>query len=128
MFKDVPLVNIDTKDLNVKIPALTSDDINKYESYLTLWIEKNGKILEDRTSMINETLALCGTTDKQEAKTNKARLETERIAINNNKNLTEKDKSELNTRIDSEIKDMDKIIALPQDTTRQKMGSDFKNI
>ena len=59
MFKEVPLVNIDTKALNIKIPAITSEDINKYIGYLTLWIEKNGKILEDWTSVINEVLAMC---------------------------------------------------------------------
>lgn len=127
MFKEVPLVNIDTKDLNIKIPALTSEDIDKYVSYLTLWIEKNGKIVEDRTSMINETLALCGTTDKQEAKTTKARLEAEKIALNKSK-LSWAEKEDLNQRIDAEIKNMDTIIALPQDTTWQKMWSDFKNI
>jgi hypothetical protein len=82
MFKEVPLVNIDTKDLNIKIPSLTSDDINKYTSYLTLWIEKNGKILEDRTSVINEILAMCGTTDKDEAADIKEKLEAEKIALN----------------------------------------------
>ena len=82
MFKEVPLVNIDTKDLNIKIPSLTSEDINKYISYLTLWIEKNGKTLEDWTSVINEILAMCGTTDKKEAADTKKKLETEKAALN----------------------------------------------
>jgi len=89
MFNEVPLVNIDTKDLNIKIPSVTSDDVNKYVSYLTLRVEKNGKIVEDWTSMINETLALCGTTDKTEAKATIANLEEI------NKKLSPQDKAEL---------------------------------
>ncbi|MEI7918866.1 MAG: hypothetical protein WCH65_01265 [bacterium] len=48
MFSEVPLVNIDTKDINLKIPALTTDDVNKYSNYLNLRVEKNGKIIEQR--------------------------------------------------------------------------------
>ncbi|MEI6118598.1 MAG: hypothetical protein WCP92_05230 [bacterium] len=80
MFNEVPLININTKELNVKIPALTSDDINAYVSYLTIWIEKNSQILEDWTSMFNEVLAMCGTTDKATARDMKATLEAEKTA------------------------------------------------
>lgn len=48
MFKEVPLINIDTQDITIKVPALTSDDIKKYQNYLMLWIAKNGQIAEDR--------------------------------------------------------------------------------
>lgn len=106
MFNEVPLVNIDSKDLTIKVPALTSEDINKYVSYLTLRVEKNGAILEDRTSMLNETLAMCGTTDKAEAKATITNLE----AIY--KTLSTKDKADIGSRITSEIQSMQKIIDL----------------
>lgn len=128
MFQEVPLVNIDTKDLNIKIPALTSEDINKYVSYLTLRVDKNGKILEDWTSVINETLALCWTTDKTEARATIANLKAEQKAIIDDKTLSDSEKIKLNERIASEIINMQKIIDLPQDTTRKEMGSDIKNI
>ncbi len=67
MFSEVPLVNIDTKDINIKIPALTSDDVNKYSNYLQLRWEKNTKILEEWTDMLNRALALCQTVNKTEA-------------------------------------------------------------
>ncbi|MEI8091142.1 MAG: hypothetical protein WCG98_02600 [bacterium] len=121
MFKDVPLINLSSKDINVKIPALTSDEVDKYYSYLKSWIAQNAQILEDWTDVINKMLALCGTTDKTEAKTTKATLEKEKIAIAGNTNLTQADKNKLNTRITSEIKDMNAIIALPQNTTRQQL-------
>jgi hypothetical protein len=76
MFNEVPLVNIDSKDVNIKIPTLTSDDIIKYQNYLKLWVEQNAQILEDWTEMINKMLAMCGTTDKAEAKKTKTTLET----------------------------------------------------
>jgi len=48
MFKEVPLVNIDTKDVNIEIPALTSEDIDKYVEYLNLRVEKAGTIIDER--------------------------------------------------------------------------------
>lgn len=127
IFKEVPLINIDTKDLNVKIPALTSEDINKYVNYLSLWIEKNEKILEDWTNTINETLALCGTTDKTQAQKAITDLEEQQKAIDNS-TLTASEKTRLRTRLDSEIQDMKKIVALPENNTREKMGSDINNL
>ena len=77
MFNAVPLINIDSKDLNIKIPSLTSDDIKKYQSLLTLWIAKNEKIVADWTDMLNQMLAICGTTSKAEAQKTKDELTAE---------------------------------------------------
>ena len=127
LFKEVPLINIDTKDLNIKIPALTSDDIIKYVSYLKIREAKNSQILEDWTSLINQTLALCGTTDKAEAQDMKAKLETEKAASTYNSLGTWEKK-----RIDIQINQMNAIIALPVNSTgaktRKEMGADTKNI
>jgi hypothetical protein len=60
MFKDVPLINISTRDINVKVPMLTSEDINTYISYLQSWIDKNGQVLDDRQSFLDEVARICG--------------------------------------------------------------------
>lgn len=63
IFQEVPLVNIDSKEINIKIPALTTDDIKKYQSYLTLRIDKNNKIFNDRKDIIKQFNALCSVQD-----------------------------------------------------------------
>ncbi len=57
IFKQVPLVNIDSRDVNIKVPALTSDDINRYVNYLKLWIEKNQYTVDQRGDALSGTLA-----------------------------------------------------------------------
>lgn len=47
IFKEVPLVNIDSKDITIEIPAITSDDVNTYVNYLSLWVEKAEKTTAD---------------------------------------------------------------------------------
>lgn len=59
MFKEVPLVTIDTKDITIKIPALTSDDIKKYQNYLKLRVQQNEKIVEDRGDTITSMASIC---------------------------------------------------------------------
>ena len=119
MFKDVPLININTKDINVKIPALTSDDINNYYSYGKSWLAKNGKILEDWTKEVNQLLAFCGTTNKADAQKMKDQLTAQLPKVTD---------SSIKKLLQSEINDMNNIIKLPEDTTRQQLGSDVKNI
>lgn len=128
IFKEVPLIQFESKDINMKIPMVTSDDINAYVNYLTLRMEKNQKILEDRTEMINQILAMCGTTSKSDAAAMKKKLETEKQTLEGDMSLTADEKSSLMSWVNSEIQDMDNILALKEDTTRQKMASDFKNI
>jgi hypothetical protein len=112
MFNEVPLVNIDTKELTIKVPALTSEDIDKYASYLSLRVEQNQKILEDWTSMINETLAMCGTTDKSEAKKIKDELVAQKAIVQDPK---------IQKILQTEIDDMQAIINLSGNTTRKEM-------
>jgi hypothetical protein len=127
MFKEVPLINIDTKTINIKVPSLTSDDINKYTNYLKLRMVKNEAIVTGWTETINEVLGLCGTTDKQEAAATKTRLQTEKIAIANGAR-SPAEKENLNTWIDSEIKNMDEIIASTEVKTAKEMGADTNNL
>lgn len=68
MFSEVPLINIDTKDINVKIPALTTEDINKYSSYLKLRVEKAERSIKDWEEFFVSMSQLCkikGVSQKQ---------------------------------------------------------------
>lgn len=123
MFKDVPLININTKDINVKIPALTSEEINKYGSYLQSWIAQNQKIVDDRASLINQLLAMCGTVDKAEAKRIKDELTKQMSTIDDSI-----DDSSVKKLLQTEINNMQAILNLTGDTTRQEMGADYANI
>ena len=102
MFKEVPLVQIETKDVNLKIPIISSDDINKYIDYLTLRVQKNLAILEDRTLVINRMLARCGTTDHAEARST--------ITILNQLGPIVGQTEDINTRINTQIENMNTIL------------------
>lgn len=68
LFDKVPLVNMETKDVNIRVPLLTIDQMSSYWSYLKLWLEKNDKIIERRNVAVDEMLNVCGVKDKQGAK------------------------------------------------------------
>jgi hypothetical protein len=59
IFQDVPLININTKDINLKVPLLSSDEITKYKSYLQSWIDKNKQTLLQRDILIEEITKSC---------------------------------------------------------------------
>jgi hypothetical protein len=59
MFKEVPLINMNTKDIDIKIPMIASEDITKYIAYLKTRYETNVKILDRRISLVNNVLAFC---------------------------------------------------------------------
>ena len=63
IFNEVPLVNIDSQDINIKIPALTSDDIKKYQNYLTLRLTQAGATLQDRWDLIQSIKKMCAVTE-----------------------------------------------------------------
>jgi len=75
MFNEVPLININTKDISVKVPAITSEDIDKYKSYIKIRLNKNEKVLNDRKSTFSWTLQLmtkfCGSSGTLEQLRNK---------------------------------------------------------
>jgi hypothetical protein len=81
MFSEVPLINIDTKELTVKVPAITSDDVNAYVSYLTIRVAKQQQIINDWINIVNKSLAVCGTVDKAEATKTKKNLEAVKTII-----------------------------------------------
>lgn len=96
VFEEVPLVNIETKDLNVKVPSLTSEEIQKYESYITLWIGQNQSILEDRKKVIESMTTLCNTTEIQNA--NSQQIQQEIKKLSRIQNLTPQQQQTLQTQ------------------------------
>jgi hypothetical protein len=66
MFKDVPLINISTKDINVKVPMLTSEDVNTYMSYLKSRKKQNQQILDQRQSFFDEIIPFCTSSGMQQ--------------------------------------------------------------
>lgn len=119
MFKEVPLINLSTKDINVKIPSLTTEEITKYGSYLQAWMAKNAQIVEDRSKILNKMLALCGTTSKAEAQKMKDTLTEQK------KTITDK---AVQAILQSEIDEMNVIIKLPNDNSREQLWSDRANL
>lgn len=52
MFAQTPLINIETQDVVVKVPALYSEDITRYEAMLKSWLERNREIVQDWKSLV----------------------------------------------------------------------------
>jgi len=50
MFEDVALINLRTENISVKVPIITSDDIDAYTNMSKNWIEDQKEILEDWTN------------------------------------------------------------------------------
>ncbi|MCX6825442.1 MAG: VCBS repeat-containing protein [candidate division SR1 bacterium] len=123
MFNEVPLINIDSKDVNIKIPSLTIDDIKKYQSYLTLWIAKNGQIIDDWTNMFNQILAICGTIDKPEAQKIHDDL-TAALAKIPSGGINDNIKQEIQV----EISNMQKIIDKTGAQTQKQLAADISKL
>jgi len=83
MFHEVPLIDISTKEINVKIPALTSDDINKYEKYLEAWVDRNEKTIQQREEAIQEVTKNCSSPAMQEQRANTATIKKELADLQN---------------------------------------------
>lgn len=60
MFQDVPLINIRTENINVKIPMLSSEDISAYTHMSKNWIDKQKKVLKDWKDFLGAMLGICG--------------------------------------------------------------------
>ncbi|MBU0626179.1 hypothetical protein KKG31_07815 [Patescibacteria group bacterium] len=82
MFKEVPLININTKNIDIQIPIISSEDITKYKAYLIGRYETNIKTLEKRLNTVNGVLAFCGRVSKEDAPGMIADLQKEKAAIN----------------------------------------------
>lgn len=52
MFEAVPLVNINTRDINIIVPMINSEDIRAYTTYLKGYLEENQKRLTEREGLL----------------------------------------------------------------------------
>ncbi|HRX63772.1 MAG TPA: hypothetical protein P5060_01570 [Candidatus Absconditabacterales bacterium] len=60
MFEDVALINLRTENISVKVPIITSDDIDAYTNMSKNWIEDQKEILEDWTNFFKALIGRCG--------------------------------------------------------------------
>jgi len=60
MFNEVPLINLNTKNVIIEIPVITSEDIVAYSNYLKAWLEKQKKILRDWLFFVKWMISFCG--------------------------------------------------------------------
>ena len=60
MFETVPLVNINTKDVNLQIPMIYAEDITRYTQYLQWRLNTNRKTLEERQKIVQWVIGICG--------------------------------------------------------------------
>lgn len=107
MFANVPLINLNSKDINIKIPLLWSDEITKYKSYLQSRLDKNQETSDQRDRLANELDTTCQESDIKEAVKNydKEWIESEINDLkqqlkDKNSNLTQGQRQTKNDRIE----------------------------
>jgi len=59
IFNEVPLIDITTHNINLKVPLLASEDIIRYASLSDAWLERNGRILDDWKNIFQSFLGTC---------------------------------------------------------------------
>lgn len=67
IFQSIPLVDLYTKDIVLKIPLPTSDELLKYDSYLRGWLKNQQWILKQWLEAIHEIASICWTTTPSQA-------------------------------------------------------------
>lgn len=66
LFNSTNLINVSTKNLNVKVPMIFAEDINSYELYLLQWLETNTQTFNEWRKIFDALTAIClWKTDKQ---------------------------------------------------------------
>jgi len=118
MFKEVPLINMNTKDINIKLPIIGSEDITKYIAYLKTRYETNVAILEQWISLLNNVLAFCGRVSAQEAPKEIEDLnkELEFIMKSPESSVSTNNKNLYSGNIHKELRDLNDILALSGET------------
>ncbi|MDR2191135.1 MAG: hypothetical protein LBP53_08480 [Candidatus Peribacteria bacterium] len=59
LFNQNKLINIQTKNMTVKIPMIYREDINSYEIYLRQRADTNGEIIKERTERTESLIGIC---------------------------------------------------------------------
>jgi len=67
LFENVPLVRLQTKDIVVNVPMLTTENILKYSNYLKSWLNQQQKILKKWVEAVGEAINICGDINKSQA-------------------------------------------------------------
>lgn len=60
LFENTPLIQINSRDIQVKVPMIYEEDISRYTSYLTTRWERNQVIIKDRETIFQATFGICG--------------------------------------------------------------------
>lgn len=92
IFDSIPLVELYTKDIVLKMPLPTTEDIMKYESYSRSWLNNQRKILKQWLEAIHELAYVCGKTTKEDAEKWIEYLKIEKTRIEEMSNSVEKEK------------------------------------
>jgi hypothetical protein len=82
LFESVPLVDLYTKDIIVKIPLPTSEELGKYDSYLRTWSKNQLTVLKQWLEAFSELAGVCWEMDPTQAKLDLDALEQEQAYIN----------------------------------------------
>lgn len=59
LFNESKLINVNTKNLTIKIPMIFQEDINSYEIYLRQRADTNSKIAQERLNIVTAVGDLC---------------------------------------------------------------------
>jgi hypothetical protein len=66
MFQQVPLIRLQSKDIIVNVPMVTTEDILKYTNYLKGRLNSQQKILKQWVQAVSEIMYICGKTSPQQ--------------------------------------------------------------
>lgn len=116
MFKDIDLINIQTENITVKVPMITSDDIVAYISMATEWIKQQEKVLDKRFDLFKALVGRCGWIDKENIK-NRSDLKK---AIKETKGTLEEQLKEKLKSVEEQMKDIQEQIDATTDPEKKK--------
>jgi len=66
MFEEVELINLNTEDINIKVPFIYSEDIISYMNYLQSWLQQNKIVVRERDYMFKWVVGYCARKDIQD--------------------------------------------------------------
>lgn len=99
MFEEVPLINISTKEINLKIPLLTSDEIDKYSTYLKARGDNNKKVLKQWEQSVDKLTARCFSQEMKAQKENLPTIKQNLAKLQNDPNADKEEIEELQWQI-----------------------------
>ena len=67
MFEQVPLIRLQSKDIIVNVPMMTTEDILKYTNYLKGRLNSQQKILKQWVEAVSDVMYVCGKLSLEDA-------------------------------------------------------------